>query len=142
MVAAFEASKGVLVILAGFGLLSLLHHDAQRTAEELVSHLHLNPAKHIPRIFIQAAANVTDTRILMLALLAGVYASMRLTEAYGLWRSQKWAEWFAIVSGGVYIPFELVGLSDGFSWLKASMLTVNGAIVARIAWALRQRKCG
>lgn len=52
LVATFEAAKGALVLLAGFGFLSLVHSDAQRIAEELVGHLHLNPANRYPRIFI------------------------------------------------------------------------------------------
>jgi hypothetical protein len=37
-VALIEASKGTLVLLVGFGLLSLAHHDAQRIAEQWVAH--------------------------------------------------------------------------------------------------------
>ena len=46
-VALFEATKGVLALLAGSGALSLLHHDARRIAEALVGRLHLNVAKNI-----------------------------------------------------------------------------------------------
>ena len=35
-VAALEAAKGVLVLVAGLGLLSLVHRDAQRAAETVV----------------------------------------------------------------------------------------------------------
>ncbi|MEI9960286.1 MAG: DUF2127 domain-containing protein [Limisphaerales bacterium] len=139
-VAVFEAMKGMIVLVAGFGLLSLIHHNVQAVAEELVGHLHLNPAKHLPRIFIQAASSLTDARLWALAGLAGTYASMRLIEAYGLWRNQKWAEWFAIVSGGIYLPFEVHGLLEGFAWLKMVTFTVNGGIVAKIAHALWRRK--
>jgi len=55
------------VILAGCGLLALVHHDAQAFAERLVLHLHLNPARHYPRIFIEAAAHLTDSRLRLLA---------------------------------------------------------------------------
>ena len=54
-VAMLEAAKGILVILTGIGTLSLIHHNAQEIAEQLVGHLHLNPAKRYPRIFIEAA---------------------------------------------------------------------------------------
>jgi hypothetical protein len=47
-VAAFEAAKGLLVLAAGFGLLSLLHKDVQVLAERFVDRLHLNPAKRYP----------------------------------------------------------------------------------------------
>ncbi|UUZ68137.1 DUF2127 domain-containing protein [Polaromonas sp. P2-4] len=55
-VAALEAAKGILVLLAGFGLLSLIHHNAQQLAAQVLGHLHLNPANRYPRIFIDAAA--------------------------------------------------------------------------------------
>jgi uncharacterized membrane protein (DUF2068 family) len=128
-VALFEAAKGTLVILTGFGALSLIHHDAQRFAEQLVGHLHLNPAKHYPRIFIDTAANLTDTRLWRLAALAAMYGLIRFVEAYGLWLGWRWAEWFAAVSGGIYIPFEIYELLQGATWLALGALVVNVLIV-------------
>jgi uncharacterized membrane protein (DUF2068 family) len=82
-VALFEAAKGALVLLAGFGSLSLIDHDAQRLAEQLVGHLHLNPAKHYPRIFIDTAAHLTDARLWLVATLAAAYGLVRFVEACG-----------------------------------------------------------
>ena len=135
-VALFEAAKGTLVLLTGFGALSLIHHDAQRFAEQLVGHFHLNPAKHYPRIFIDAAANLTDTRLWKLAALAAAYGLVRIVEAYGLWRGLRWAEWFAAVSGAIYIPFELYELSLGVKWLSLVALTVNVLFVGLMVNAL------
>lgn len=50
--AVFEAAKGILVLFAGSGLLMLIHKDVHSVAEQFVRHLHLNPAKHYPRIFL------------------------------------------------------------------------------------------
>jgi uncharacterized membrane protein (DUF2068 family) len=135
-VALFEATKGTLVLLTGFGALSLIHHDAQRFAEQVVGHFHLNPAKHYPRIFIDAAANLTDTRLWILAALAALYGLVRFVEAYGLWRGLRWAEWFAAVSGAIYIPFELYELFLGVKWLSLVALVVNVLIVGLMVNAL------
>ncbi len=62
-VAVFEALKGVLVLLAGFGLLSLVHRDLEEVAEHLVRISHLNPAYHYPRIFIEAATHTDNNRL-------------------------------------------------------------------------------
>jgi len=51
-VAVFELLKGLLVLLAGAGALSLIHQNVQGVAEQLVRRSHLNPAHHYPRIFI------------------------------------------------------------------------------------------
>ncbi|MCZ7627423.1 MAG: DUF2127 domain-containing protein [Candidatus Methylomirabilis sp.] len=47
--------------------------------------------------------------------MAAGYASVRFVEAYGLWLERRWAEWFAAVSGGIYIPFEIYELLYGES---------------------------
>jgi uncharacterized membrane protein (DUF2068 family) len=80
-VAAFEAAKGLLVMATGLGLLALVHHDVQRAAETVVRHLHLNPARQYPRVFLEAAANVTDRRLGLLASGAFAYAVVRGVEA-------------------------------------------------------------
>jgi uncharacterized membrane protein (DUF2068 family) len=134
MVAALEAAKGVLVVAAGLGLLSLLHHDVQRAAESVVRHLHLNPARHYPRVFIEAASHMTDTRLWLLASGACAYAVVRGVEAYGLWRARAWAEWFAIVSGAIYLPMEIYALFHHVTALKAGVLLVNVGIVAYVCY--------
>lgn len=137
LIALFEGAKGVLILAAGFGLLSLAHHDLQHVAEQLVRHFHLNPASRYPRIFIELSGHLTDARLWGLALLAFAYACMRIGEAWGLWHARRWAEWLAVASGGLYIPIEVYELVSGFSWLKAGTLAANIGIVIYMAWVLR-----
>lgn len=136
-IALFEGLKGALVLLAGFGLLSLLHRDLQTMAEDLVRHSHLNPAHHYPRVFIEAAAHTNDARLRSLAALAFLYASVRFVEAYGLWRTRVWAEWFAILSGALYVPIEVYELCKRPTWLRAAILLTNLLIVSYLVWLRR-----
>jgi uncharacterized membrane protein (DUF2068 family) len=136
VVALLEAAKGILVIVTGLGALSLIHHDTQQFAERLVGHLHLNPAKHYPQIFIDAAAHLTDSRLWMLAAFAATYGLVRFTEAYGLWRGRSWAEWFATISGSIYVPFELYELYRRVDWLSLAALVVNLLVVGLMILAL------
>ncbi len=132
--AAFEAAKGLLVMATGLGLLSLLHHDVQRAAESVVRHLHLNPARHYPRVFLEAAAQLTDARLWLLASGAFAYAVVRGVEAYGLWSARAWAEWFAILSGAVYLPIEIYELIHHATAPKAVVLLVNVGIVGYVCY--------
>jgi uncharacterized membrane protein (DUF2068 family) len=141
-VAIYEAAKGALVLLAGFELLSLMHRDAQHLAEQLVAHLHLNPAKGYPRVFIDAATNLTDTRLWLLAAFALAYVGIRWIEAYGLWFERRWAEWLAVASGGIYVPAELYEIYLGVTWTKMLLLTVNVCIVAYLIYVLWRSKRG
>jgi uncharacterized membrane protein (DUF2068 family) len=128
-VALFEALKGFAVILAGVGLLTFVHRDAQAFAERLVIHLHLNPARHYPRVFIEAAGHLTDANLWLLAAGAFAYSTLRFTEAYGLWRARPWAEWVGIVSGGIYLPVEIVELIRKPTSIKAGLLALNLLLV-------------
>ena len=139
-VAVYEAAKGVLVLVAGFGLLSLMQRDAQHFAEQLVAHLHLNPAKGYPRIFIDASANITDAKLWIFAGLALLYAVVRSVEAYGLWLGRRWAEWFAIASGAIYVPAEVYEIARGVTLTKLLLLTVNVGIVAYLIYVLWRSK--
>jgi uncharacterized membrane protein (DUF2068 family) len=130
VVAVFEALKGVLVLSAGLGLLSLVHHDLQAAAERLVRHSHLNPARHYPRIFIEAASHMNDSRLRTLAALAFLYAAVRFIEAYGLWQMRVWAEWFAIIAGSVYLPIEVHEIFRRATWTRGIVLLTNLFIVA------------
>jgi uncharacterized membrane protein (DUF2068 family) len=129
LVAAFEAFKGLLVLVAGFGLLHFLHHDLQSAAEELVRHTHLNPAHHYPRIFIEVASRASPGRLRFLAALAFFYTTVRLVEAYGLWQLKAWAQWFAIISGTFYLPIEIFEIAKHVTIIRIAVLVVNAFIV-------------
>jgi uncharacterized membrane protein (DUF2068 family) len=135
-IACLEALKGVLVLVVGFGLLSLVDQDLQAAAERLVRLSHLNPAHHYPQVFIAALTNTTDARLKFLAALAFLYAGVRFIEAYGLWRMKAWAEWFAIVSGAVYLPVEVFALIKHATFLKGSVFLINAGIVGYLVYVL------
>ena len=133
IVAMFEAAKGIIVLLAGFGVLSFVHKDLHLAAMQLVRVLHFNPAKHYPSIFIDAADRVTDLQLWMLALSALVYSTVRLVEAYGLWKQLQWAQWFGLLSGAMYIPIEVFEVSRELNWPRITVLVVNVGVVAYLA---------
>lgn len=126
-------------MVAGIGVLPLLHRHAQAIAEALVAHLHLNPAKHTPRVLIDAAGRFEDTRLSLLAALALLYAAVRFVEAYGLWQRRRWAEWFAALSGGVYIPFEVEHLVRHADALSLAALSINVLVVGFMAYVLARQ---
>jgi uncharacterized membrane protein (DUF2068 family) len=144
VVAVFEGLKGALVLGAGLGLLSLVHHDLQAAAERLVRHSHLNPARHYPRIFIEAASHANDSRLRSLAALAFLYAAVRFIEAYGLWRMRVWAEWFAIIAGSLFLPVEAYELFRRATGMRVIVLLTNLFIVAYLVYVrllIRRAHC-
>jgi uncharacterized membrane protein (DUF2068 family) len=136
-VAVFEAIKGLLVLMIGFGLMSLLHRNNEQLAQQIIAHFHLNPEHHYSRIFIDLAGQLNDARLWMFAGFALLYTVVRFIEAFGLWHARPWAEWFAALSGAIYIPFELHELWHRPSWLTLVTLLVNIAVVAFMIYGLR-----
>jgi len=139
-VAAFEACKGVVVLLASLGFLSLIHKDMHELAVRLVEHTHLNPASKYPHIFIDVAGELQNSRLVLLAFGAAAYISVRFIEAYGLFNERAWAEALAAGSGAVYIPLEVLELFRDANWLGIALLVVNFAIVAIMIRALLLRR--
>jgi len=136
VVSLFEAAKGLLVLLAGFGLLEFVHKDLHLAAELLVRRFHLNPASGYPRIFLDLAGHTTDAQLWLMALSALVYATVRFIEAYGLWRGRRWAEWFGLLSGGIYVPIELYEIAHGVTWPKTVLLIVNTGVVGYLSFVV------
>jgi uncharacterized membrane protein (DUF2068 family) len=139
LIALVEAAKALLVLSAGFGLLSLIHHDVEATAARWLARLHLNPANRNPQIFLDAVSRATDARLWLMAGLALIYAIVRAAMAWGLWFDRPWAEWFAVVGAGIYFPIEVYELWRGVTAIKISALVINLAIVAFIGWRLGRR---
>jgi uncharacterized membrane protein (DUF2068 family) len=136
VVALFEATKGLLVVFVGFGLLAFIHQDLHSAAEQLVRHFHLNPARHHPMIFIDAAQHVTDQYLWAMAFSALLYSTVRFVEAYGLWHQRQWAKWFGLLSGAMYVPIELIAIMRDATWPKVTVLVINASIVGYLAYAL------
>jgi uncharacterized membrane protein (DUF2068 family) len=140
IVAVVEAAKGALVLGAGLELFTLVHRDVQAIAERIVEHFHFNPASRYPRILLDAAGALSDERLMVLAMGAIAYATVRFIEAYGLWLQRRWAEWFAVVAGGLYIPIEIYELVRRVTWIRFGLLVVNVAVVVYLALVLWQTR--
>ncbi|MEN7528347.1 MULTISPECIES: DUF2127 domain-containing protein [unclassified Cupriavidus] len=139
-IALFEAAKGALVILAGLGLVALLHRDAQALAEMIVARLHINPASHYPKVFLALLADPSNGRLWAIGASAAVYALMRFAEAYGLWHGRAWGNWLGVWSGGIYIPVELYEAIRHPTWLHVGLAIANALIVVYLVQSLARHK--
>jgi uncharacterized membrane protein (DUF2068 family) len=128
-VASFEFAKGIVVVLAGLGVFSMRHKDIWGVAESFLEFLHANPHHHFVGIFVDLVYRVSDVRLWKIAVVASIYVILRFIEAYGLWYIRPWAEWMAIASGSIYIPFELADVLRQPDWIRLLILLVNVAIV-------------
>jgi uncharacterized membrane protein (DUF2068 family) len=128
-VASFEALKGVLVLLLLVALVAV-HNRIEDYAEDLLYHLHIDFDHRFAQGVLRAASRLNGSRLLTLGLAATVYAFVRFVEAWGLWHRRVWAEWFALLSGALYLPYELLKVGERATWEHISVLAINVCIVA------------
>jgi uncharacterized membrane protein (DUF2068 family) len=102
-----------------------MHRNLDDVAERVVQVLHVNPEGKLSNLFLELASRSSDRNLWVLALGTVVYASVRLTEAYGLWREREWAQWFSLLSTALYLPPELYWMLRHPSWLKCAVLVIN-----------------
>ena len=100
----------------------------------------IDPEQHYTRLFIESVAKATHTHVGEIAALAFVYALVRLVEGYGLWRGRHWAEWFAVISAGLYLPLEFKHFAHHASWLSAGVIFFNLLIIVYLASILKQQR--
>ncbi|WP_311223228.1 MULTISPECIES: DUF2127 domain-containing protein [unclassified Acidovorax] len=140
-IAAFEALKGVVALVAGVGVLGLLHSDLHAIAVALIGHVGLSPGQHYPALLlggIDRWAGDGDWQWLTAA--AAGYAALRFAEAWGLWRDKAWGEWLGALSGGLYIPFELWHWAHRPTWAASAVVLLNAGVVAYLGWRLCVRR--
>jgi uncharacterized membrane protein (DUF2068 family) len=128
-IAVYEAVKGLIGLLAGFGLLSLINRDITDFAEDLIGFLHLNSEGRLANRIVETVVKLNPANIKIFFAIALVYATKQFVEAYGLWRLRPWAEWIAILSGVIYIPVEIYELIHKPTFTRAAILILNIAIV-------------
>ena len=127
-IATLEAAKGIGVILLLLILFGV-HRHAEDLTEDLLYHLHIDPDHRAAQAILHAADRLTDMRLWTVALAALSYASVRFVEAWGLWHRRVWAEWFALLSGALYLPWEVLKVSERATWMHISILVINVVIV-------------
>ena len=137
-IATFEMAKGLVVLLAAVGALSLVHRDAWDVAGSLLHFLHIGRHHHYVDVFLKLADGVTDKWLWLAAAGCVAYSTIRFVEAYGLWKARGWAEWFAFAAGAVYLPFEVYELVRKVTLVRVGILVVNLVIVFYMLYLRRE----
>jgi uncharacterized membrane protein (DUF2068 family) len=139
-IAAFEALKGIAALAAVIGLLDLMHHDVRQVAMALIGRFGLNPDARYASILLHYADLLPGANVRLLVFVAFAYILVRMLEAYGLWNALAWGEWLGVLSGGLYIPFEIGHFIRRPSLVNAAVLAGNVFVVGFLARQLSRRR--
>ena len=139
-IALFEAVKGVLALAAVSGVLSLRQTDLHAATDAFLVRHGIDPEQHYTRMFIESVAKATNHHVGQLAALGVAYALIRFVEGYGLWHGRRWAEWFAVMSAGIYLPLELQHLGHHATLLNEGVTFINVVAILYLAKVLIQQR--
>jgi uncharacterized membrane protein (DUF2068 family) len=139
-IALFEAAKGVLAFAAVCGLLSLRHTDLHAVTDAFLLRHGIDPERHYTRLFIESVARATHHHTGQIAILGLAYALIRLAEGYGLWQGKHWAEWFAVISASLYLPWEIIHFARHPRAFTAGVILFNIALIFYLGKLLAQQR--
>ena len=139
-IALFEAAKGILALAAAGGLLSLRHTDLHAVTDAFLLRHGIDPERHYMRLFIESVAQATHHHEGQLAVLSLAYALIRLAEGYGLWQGKHWAEWFAVISAGLYLPWEFMHFARHPRPFTAGIILFNLALIFYLGKLLARQR--
>jgi uncharacterized membrane protein (DUF2068 family) len=79
--------------------------------------------------------NVNTYRLIGVA--AAAYAALEGSEAYGLWRQRRWAEYLTFIATTLFVPYEIYELSEKLTVFRIGAFVINLAILLYLLWAKR-----
>jgi uncharacterized membrane protein (DUF2068 family) len=142
LIALFKFLKTSILIVAGVGILKLMHNDAATTLDHWFARLGLAPGNRFVDLAISKAANLPPNRIKDLGLGSFVYAALFLTEGIGLWMLKHWAEWFTVVITASLVPLEVWEIHRHPTAVKILVLVINIAVVGYLLYRIRKEGSG
>jgi uncharacterized membrane protein (DUF2068 family) len=132
-----RAIRGSLVFILGIALLTRTR-SVVSLVRLWVSELDVNPERRlIPRLLITVLRPIgqfSSRTVLLIGLGALLFGLLELTEAVGLARRRRWAEYLTVIAGCIGIPFEVSEVVSKQTPVRISILLINVAIVLYLAW--------
>ena len=140
LIAGFKLFKGVVLLAVAIGALRMLHRDVSQAVIHWVDVLRVDPDNRFIHKLIVRSFGIEAKQLKEISAGTFFYSSILLTEGVGLLMRKHWAEWFTVISTGVFIPLEVYEIVHRFTWVRVGVLVVNLAIVWYLIDRIRRRK--
>jgi uncharacterized membrane protein (DUF2068 family) len=132
-----RAVRGSLVFILGIALLTR-SNAVVNLVRGWVAQLNVNPERRlIPRLLatvLRPVGQFSGRTVLLIGIGALLFGALELTEAVGLARRRRWAEYLTVIAGCIGVPFEVSEVMRRQTPIRISILLINVAIVLYLAW--------
>lgn len=134
----FKLCKAIALLVAGIGILRLLHRDVASAVTHWVEQLRLDPDNYYIHRGLARVFRITPKQLKELSVGTFIYAGLYLTEGVGLVMRKHWAEYLTTISTALFIPLEVYEMYQRFTWPRLAFLVINVAIVWYLAARIKR----
>jgi uncharacterized membrane protein (DUF2068 family) len=137
LIAGAKIAKGAALACLSLGVFDLIHKDLTAIAQRFVQVARISPENKYVEIALEKLGLVEPSTLIRLGMLSALYASIQLIEGLGLWLGAAWAEYMVVISTGIFVPEECIGIFHHPTWLRLIILIINAAIlvyVVSVVW--------
>ena len=138
VIGGFKVVCAILFVVAGVGVLKLVNRDVGDTLHHAVAVLRLDPENRYIDEAVSKASGISAGKLQALGLITFGYAALYLVEGVGLILQRRWAGYLTVIATASLVPLEGYEIYRKPTPLKVAVLVVNLAMVAYVAWKLRQ----
>ena len=136
-IAVYKLAKALLLLLVAGGAFGLV---SDTTFEAFVDWARdIAAGNQFLTRWIEALFDFAPSRFALIGTASCVYASVFITEGWGLWTGKRWAEWLTVVATASLIPFEAFEVWRHVTPLRVGALVANIAIVVYL-WRIVRNK--
>ena len=128
--------KGLLLLLLGLGVLSLVGQNLDQRFDQLLRWIHLDPEKKFFADLGSKLQKISPANVRGVAIGTMLYSLFSLAEGIGLIFRLRWIGWIVIGESLFFIPIEVYDLMAGYSLTVVVILVINVVIV----WYLLKNK--
>ncbi len=126
---AMKLLKGLLFVVLALVAYTLSDNDLPYEYHRLLHFLRLNPESKFFSDLAVHVGQLTEVKVLHVALGTLLYSLFALVEGVGLMYRVSWAGWLAIGDSAFFIPIEVYELAHRYSKLVLVILIINVIIV-------------
>jgi len=140
LIGIFKLLKAFLLIVVGIGAIKFLHKDVATTVTHWIQVLRVDPENRYLHGILEKIFRVTPRQLKELSVGTFFYAALFATEGVGLLLRKRWAEYFTIVTTGLFIPLEIYELARHFTVTRLVVGIVNVLIVWYLVARVRSQR--
>jgi uncharacterized membrane protein (DUF2068 family) len=138
LIGSLKLLKALLLIMVGIGAIRFLHRDLAGAILHWTQVLGVDPDNRYVHALLVKIIRVTPKQLKELSVGTFFYAGLFATEGVGLLMRKRWAEYFTIITTGLFIPLEVFELFRHFTITRLVVTIVNALIIWYLVTRVRK----